>query len=244
MAEPRYVWRWQVEQEKLDKIWPKLRVLARSSPTDKHTLVKGELVPAATGRRGLSPVPRAPGGWGEQAAEPWVARSCGCVGFLKPAHVLFAGSPGNGSGQGHASGIQQGTCEAKETGPLPACPLVGESGAGDSQLSAFKSSPCCSPRHRTAFPSPRHHPAAAEGPGRFLAAGGRERGWRGACRGGGGEAAPGGSRQAASSSPGRVSAFQASLTAPLGTSGRWWLSPVMAQTMGRPSRRQTLVLPW
>lgn len=31
-----------MEQEKLDKIWPKLRVLARSSPTDKHTLVKGE----------------------------------------------------------------------------------------------------------------------------------------------------------------------------------------------------------
>ncbi|KAK2504882.1 hypothetical protein MC885_010140 [Smutsia gigantea] len=30
----------EVEQEKLDKIWPKLRVLARSSPTDKHTLVK------------------------------------------------------------------------------------------------------------------------------------------------------------------------------------------------------------
>ncbi|XP_028620429.1 plasma membrane calcium-transporting ATPase 4 isoform X4 [Grammomys surdaster] len=30
-----------VEQEKLDKIWPRLRVLARSSPTDKHTLVKG-----------------------------------------------------------------------------------------------------------------------------------------------------------------------------------------------------------
>lgn len=34
----------QVEQERLDKIWPKLRVLARSSPTDKHTLVKGELM--------------------------------------------------------------------------------------------------------------------------------------------------------------------------------------------------------
>lgn len=33
----------QVEQEKLDEIWPKLRVLARSSPTDKHTLVKGEV---------------------------------------------------------------------------------------------------------------------------------------------------------------------------------------------------------
>uniref|UniRef100_H3AUN5 Calcium-transporting ATPase n=1 Tax=Latimeria chalumnae TaxID=7897 RepID=H3AUN5_LATCH len=31
----------QVEQEQLDKIWPQLRVLARSSPTDKHTLVKG-----------------------------------------------------------------------------------------------------------------------------------------------------------------------------------------------------------
>ncbi|XP_004862235.1 plasma membrane calcium-transporting ATPase 4 isoform X1 [Heterocephalus glaber] len=31
----------EVEQEKLDKMWPKLRVLARSSPTDKHTLVKG-----------------------------------------------------------------------------------------------------------------------------------------------------------------------------------------------------------
>lgn len=33
----------QVEQERIDKVWPKLRVLARSSPTDKHTLVKGEL---------------------------------------------------------------------------------------------------------------------------------------------------------------------------------------------------------
>ncbi|XP_076859948.1 plasma membrane calcium-transporting ATPase 4 isoform X1 [Brachyhypopomus gauderio] len=31
----------EVEQERLDKVWPKLRVLARSSPTDKHTLVKG-----------------------------------------------------------------------------------------------------------------------------------------------------------------------------------------------------------
>ncbi|EDM09756.1 rCG46042, isoform CRA_c [Rattus norvegicus] len=30
----------EVEQEKLDKVWPRLRVLARSSPTDKHTLVK------------------------------------------------------------------------------------------------------------------------------------------------------------------------------------------------------------
>uniref|UniRef100_A0A8C3G915 Calcium-transporting ATPase n=1 Tax=Cyclopterus lumpus TaxID=8103 RepID=A0A8C3G915_CYCLU len=31
----------EVEQERLDKVWPRLRVLARSSPTDKHTLVKG-----------------------------------------------------------------------------------------------------------------------------------------------------------------------------------------------------------
>ncbi|KAM6937600.1 plasma membrane calcium-transporting ATPase 1-like [Xenentodon cancila] len=31
----------EIQQEHIDKIWPKLRVLARSSPTDKHTLVKG-----------------------------------------------------------------------------------------------------------------------------------------------------------------------------------------------------------
>ncbi|XP_041035469.1 plasma membrane calcium-transporting ATPase 3-like [Carcharodon carcharias] len=31
----------EIEQERLDKVWPRLRVLARSSPTDKHTLVKG-----------------------------------------------------------------------------------------------------------------------------------------------------------------------------------------------------------
>ncbi|XP_041794062.1 plasma membrane calcium-transporting ATPase 1-like [Chelmon rostratus] len=31
----------EIEQERIDKIWPKMRVLARSSPTDKHTLVKG-----------------------------------------------------------------------------------------------------------------------------------------------------------------------------------------------------------
>ncbi|XP_053282976.1 plasma membrane calcium-transporting ATPase 1 isoform X1 [Pleuronectes platessa] len=31
----------EIEQERIDKIWPNLRVLARSSPTDKHTLVKG-----------------------------------------------------------------------------------------------------------------------------------------------------------------------------------------------------------
>lgn len=31
----------EVDQARLDSIWPKLRVLARSSPTDKYTLVKG-----------------------------------------------------------------------------------------------------------------------------------------------------------------------------------------------------------
>ncbi|KAL9854818.1 LOW QUALITY PROTEIN: plasma membrane calcium-transporting ATPase 1 [Geothlypis trichas] len=31
----------EMSKERIDKIWPKLRVLARSSPTDKHTLVKG-----------------------------------------------------------------------------------------------------------------------------------------------------------------------------------------------------------
>ena len=31
----------QVSQQKLDELWPKLRVMARSSPQDKYTLVKG-----------------------------------------------------------------------------------------------------------------------------------------------------------------------------------------------------------
>ena len=31
----------KIRQELIDKIWPKLRVLARSSPQDKYTLVKG-----------------------------------------------------------------------------------------------------------------------------------------------------------------------------------------------------------
>lgn len=30
---------YQVSQEKIDRLWPRLRVLARSSPTDKHMLV-------------------------------------------------------------------------------------------------------------------------------------------------------------------------------------------------------------
>lgn len=32
---------YQVKQELMDKVWVNLRVLARSSPTDKYTLVKG-----------------------------------------------------------------------------------------------------------------------------------------------------------------------------------------------------------
>ena len=31
----------QIDQALLDKVWPRLRVLARSSPTDKYNLVKG-----------------------------------------------------------------------------------------------------------------------------------------------------------------------------------------------------------
>ena len=31
----------KIDQHKLDAIWPKLRVLARSSPQDKYILVKG-----------------------------------------------------------------------------------------------------------------------------------------------------------------------------------------------------------
>lgn len=31
----------KVIQEKLDQVWPRLRVLARAQPADKYTLVKG-----------------------------------------------------------------------------------------------------------------------------------------------------------------------------------------------------------
>jgi len=31
----------QVDQKLFDEVWPRLRVLARSSPQDKYTLVKG-----------------------------------------------------------------------------------------------------------------------------------------------------------------------------------------------------------
>ncbi|XP_014204544.1 plasma membrane calcium-transporting ATPase 2 isoform X5 [Copidosoma floridanum] len=38
----------EVQQHLLDKVWPKLRVLARSSPTDKYVLVKGIIESKAT----------------------------------------------------------------------------------------------------------------------------------------------------------------------------------------------------
>ncbi|NP_001028822.1 sperm plasma membrane calcium transporting ATPase [Strongylocentrotus purpuratus] len=40
-----------IKQHLLDKVWPKLRVLARSSPTDKHTLVKGIIDSKLTSNR-------------------------------------------------------------------------------------------------------------------------------------------------------------------------------------------------
>ena len=41
----------QVSQAKLDQIWPKLRVLARSQPIDKYTLVKGIINSKVTSSR-------------------------------------------------------------------------------------------------------------------------------------------------------------------------------------------------
>ena len=31
----------QIQQELIDKLWPRIRVMARSSPEDKYNLVKG-----------------------------------------------------------------------------------------------------------------------------------------------------------------------------------------------------------
>ncbi|CAL8280717.1 unnamed protein product [Boreogadus saida] len=41
----------EIEQERIDKIWPKLRVLARSSPSDKYILVKGIIESTALEQR-------------------------------------------------------------------------------------------------------------------------------------------------------------------------------------------------
>ncbi|XP_069551582.1 plasma membrane calcium-transporting ATPase 1-like [Brachyistius frenatus] len=41
----------KIEQQRIDEIWPKLRVLARSSPSDKHTLVKGIIDSTVLGER-------------------------------------------------------------------------------------------------------------------------------------------------------------------------------------------------
>lgn len=43
--------KFQVQQHLLDKVWPKLRVLARSSPTDKYILVKGIIDSTASENR-------------------------------------------------------------------------------------------------------------------------------------------------------------------------------------------------
>ncbi|KRG07251.1 plasma membrane calcium-transporting ATPase 2 isoform X8 [Drosophila mojavensis] len=40
-----------IQQHLIDKVWPKLRVLARSSPTDKYTLVKGMIDSTVTDNR-------------------------------------------------------------------------------------------------------------------------------------------------------------------------------------------------
>ncbi len=41
----------QISQKKLDEVWPKLRVLARSSPQDKYNLVNGIVESRATQHR-------------------------------------------------------------------------------------------------------------------------------------------------------------------------------------------------
>ena len=41
----------QVVQSKLDEIWPRLRVLARSQPIDKYTLVKGIIASKVSANR-------------------------------------------------------------------------------------------------------------------------------------------------------------------------------------------------
>ena len=41
----------EVRQDLLDKVWPKLRVLARAQPTDKYTLVKGIIDSRASANR-------------------------------------------------------------------------------------------------------------------------------------------------------------------------------------------------
>lgn len=38
----KFFFKFKIQQHLLDKVWPKLRVLARSSPTDKYNLVKGK----------------------------------------------------------------------------------------------------------------------------------------------------------------------------------------------------------
>lgn len=81
----------QIEQERIDKIWPKLRVLARSSPTDKHTLVKGKTWVGP----GSAEV-QAPGLWGFPDLAPSASfqdDSGSRLGFLIPGDAPYLGMP-------------------------------------------------------------------------------------------------------------------------------------------------------
>lgn len=81
----------QIEQERIDKIWPKLRVLARSSPTDKHTLVKGKTWVGP----GSAEV-QAPGLWGfpDLALSASFQDDSGSrLGFLIPGDAPYLGMP-------------------------------------------------------------------------------------------------------------------------------------------------------
>lgn len=81
----------QIEQERIDKIWPKLRVLARSSPTDKHTLVKGK-----TWAGPDSAEAQAPGLWGLPVLAPSASFQDGSgsrLGLLRSGDAL-GGLPG------------------------------------------------------------------------------------------------------------------------------------------------------
>ena len=81
----------QIEQERIDKIWPKLRVLARSSPTDKHTLVKGKTWVGPDSAEAQAPGLRGPPVLAPSA--PFQDGSGSRLGLLRPGDTL-GGLPG------------------------------------------------------------------------------------------------------------------------------------------------------